>query len=247
MTKIKPTIVNTRPSLQQYETTKSFQDHGFSVISFPCIEIVGEQNKHKILSQLNACVSADVVIFTSQHAVGYAYKLNPSWEISDSIAVIAVGAKTAQALEQNFSGHIWIPKRQNSIGVLELLQGFKHFNGIKLITAVNGRNVIQRFALENKIRLDQINVYKRQLPQVDDNSLSLLEKTDNLYILATSVTTILNLPHLLPGNIWVKVLNSTVICASTRIEKAAMDIGFIKTENMHTANPEKMAVKLQNN
>jgi len=246
MTKIKYTVLNTRLNQQQAETKKCFEDYGFKVISFPCIEIVEEENKHKVVSQLDSCDLNDVIIFTSQHAVRYAYKLNPDWDISNSIAVVAVGKKTAQILEQNFAGHIWIPERQDSIGVLDLLRGFKYFDGIKLITAANGRDVIQGFAAKKQIKIDQINVYKRQLPQVDNNSLSLIEKTDNLYILATSVVTILNLHRLLPENIWNKILKNKLICASSRIEKAALDLGFIKTENMSTANPKKMAVELRN-
>ena len=244
MTKNKQTILNTRPYKQQAQTAKSFDEYGFDVINLPCIEIVAVKDKNKIVSMLNTCGLNDVVIFTSQHAVRHAFKLNPQWDIKNCVAVIAVGMKTAQTYEQNFSGHIWIPQQQNSSGVIELLKGFKNFNAIKLITAEHGRKAIQNFAKENQIKLEQINVYKRQLPKVENKNLMLLEAADSLYILATSVITLLNLQLLLPDHLWRKLLANKVLCASSRIEQAAIKLGFKITKNMNTATPEEMLKSL---
>jgi len=240
----KATILNTRPVAQTESTREVFQQRGFNVIDFPCIEIISVRNKDKVIAQLEHINNRDVIIFTSQYAVQYAYKISPRWQIKEPATVIAVGTKTAQVLEQNFSGNIWIPALQNSQGVIDLLRGIKHFETIKLVSAEGGRNIIRGFAMDNKIELTQINVYKRQLPVIKTELLRQIEQTDNLYILATSVSTINNLKALLPQKLWNKTLSKKIICASARIEIAASGMGFKITENMDTANPEAIAKKL---
>ena len=242
MTKV--AILNTRPVAQAESTREAFQQHGFDVIDFPCIEIISVTNKDKVIAQLEHINNRDVIIFTSQYAVQYAYKISPHWQIKETTIVIAVGTKTAQILEQSFSGNIWIPTQQNSQGVIDLLQGMKHFETIKLISAEGGRNVIQNFAIDNKIDLTQINVYKRQLPVIKTELLQQIEQANNLYILASSVSTINNLKKLLPQKLWTKILSKKIICASARIEAAASRMGFKITKNMDTANPVFIAEEL---
>ncbi|MBL4659383.1 MAG: uroporphyrinogen-III synthase [Alcanivoracaceae bacterium] len=242
MTKV--TILNTRAIAQAESTREALQQRGFDVIDFPCIEIISVRSKDKVIAQLEHINNKDVIVFTSQYAVQYAYKINPRWQIKETAIVIAVGTKTAQILEQNFSGEIWVPTQQNSQGVIDLLQGIKYFETIKLISAEGGRKVIQRFAMDNKIDLTQINVYKRQLPLIKTELFQQIEQTDNLYILATSVSTINNLKALLPQKLWDKILSKKIICASARIETVVSGMGFKITENMDTANPEAIAEKL---
>ena len=242
MTKV--TILNTRPVAQTESTHNAFRQRGFDVIDFPCIKIIAVKNKDKVIAQLEHINNREVIIFTSQYAVKYAYKINPQWQIKETSIVIAVGSKTAQTLEQNFSGDIWIPAQQNSQGVIDLLQGIKHFETIKLVSAEGGRNIIQNFAMDNKIELTQINVYKRQLPDIKIELLQQIEQTDNLYILASSVSTICNLKALLSQKLWDNILSKKIICASARIEAAASKMGFKITENIGSANPEVIAEKL---
>ncbi|HHL31075.1 MAG TPA: uroporphyrinogen-III synthase, partial [Oceanospirillales bacterium] len=155
----KPTVLNTRAYAQQQMTTEVFTDRGFAVLDFPCIEIVDVDDSTLPFSQLHKIGEHDAVIFTSQHAVNYAFKIFPQWLIPDSVIVIAVGAKTAEVLEQHCQAHIWIPEQHNSQGVIDLLKGLKHYEKIQLISAAHGRQLIQRFAQSNNKQWTQINVY----------------------------------------------------------------------------------------
>ena len=154
----KVTILNTRAIDQEQETCAAFKKQGFNVINFPCIEIANIDNQDDVDVQLQQIDAHDVIIFTSQYAVKYTYKINPQWHITDSVTVITIGTKTAQVLEQHFSGHIWTPKQHNSQGVIDLLQGFNEYNAIKLISAAGGRNAIQYFALYCRV------IYSRDYP-----------------------------------------------------------------------------------
>lgn len=239
----KPTILNTRPAALQPSTSDAFTKHGFKVINFPCIEIAQANNPQSIVNQLTLINKQDCVIFTSQYAVRYAYKVYPEFSIPDNAVVITVGSKTAHVLEQHYKGHIWTPEQQNSQGVIDLLKGLADCQIIKLISAENGRELIQKFALKKKIQLQQINVYKRQLPTVDDETIKTIKQTNRLIILATSETTLNHLKILLK-NTWSDLLNQSVICASARIQEMAKSLGFKESYNMQTANPQILAEKL---
>jgi uroporphyrinogen-III synthase len=241
----KPSILNTRAYAQQQMTTKVFTDQGFAVINFPCIEIVDVDDSTVPFSQLHKIGAHDAVIFTSQHAVNYAFKISPQWLLPDSAIVIAVGAKTAEVLEQHCQSHIWIPAQHNSQGVIDLLKGLKHYEKIQLISAAHGRQLIQSYAQSNDKQWAQINVYKRQLPQADATTIKKIKHTEQLYILATSVTILTNLKLLLPQTLWRQLLNNKVVCASARIASAAQAMGFAHICNMNTANVATIAAKLQ--
>lgn len=239
----KPTVLNTRPKALLKVTHEAFVKQGFKVIDFPCIEIVAGTNSNTINCQLAAIQAQDVLVFTSQHAVTHAFNSFDELNITKNTVVIAVGTKTAQVLEQNYSGNIWTPQQQNSEGVIDLLQGLVNCPAIKLISAENGRSAIRDFANKKGIAFEQINVYQRQLPPKNKDAILLISQTQQLFILATSVTTLNNLQILLK-DIHQQVLSFPVVCSSSRIEKAAQRLGFNQTINVNTANPEQMAQEL---
>jgi|GEM_PF-2017523 len=239
----KPTILNTRPLDLQQNTNDAFLHYGFKTINFPCIEIVSVKNKEKASQQLINIDAYDTVIFTSQYAVRHAYRISPELLFPNETTVICVGIKTAEVLEQHFSGHIWIPEQQNSEGVIDLLNGLVRCQSIKIISADNGRNLIQKYAINNALNFEQINVYKRQLPSITINTVKRLHQEERILILATSQTTLINL-KLLTQESWSFLLTQTVACASKRIEQLAKDMGFAATINLQTANSQLIAEKL---
>jgi uroporphyrinogen-III synthase len=244
----KPIILNTRPVSLQQSTKESFNKFDFESISLPCIEITTIADSQPVIEQLKSLSTihsdiTNIIIFTSQYAVKYAFSLNPNFSLANSAIVIAVGTKTSHILEQYYSGHIWIPEQQNSEGVIDLLKGLESLDSLKIISAKNGRTLIQNFAEKNHIECEQINVYQRQLPAVDDYKIQQLKQINNLFILATSETTLINL-KVLAFDSWDHLLQQTVICASQRIQNKARQLGFINCKNMNTANPYEMAEKL---
>lgn len=240
----KPILLNTRPLALQQVTHDAFVENGFDVIKFPCIEIVDVEDSNKIFKQLTGISSKDTLIFTSQYAVRYAFKINPDFLNKKNKITIAVGTKTAHILEQNYTGDIWIPEQRNSEGVIDLLKGLANCQSIKLISAKNGRACIHEFANDLGINFEQINVYQRQIPTINQDCFKSIQQTDPVFVLATSVTTLHNLKSLLKGT-WKDISNQTVVCASKRIQKAAQQLGFKNTLNCQTADPELMAKKLQ--
>lgn len=233
------TLLNTRALAQQQETYDAFIKAGFKVINFPCISIKAIDDIELVKQQFNNIDAGDTLIFTSQQAVHFAFKLNTQLNLQQQ-TLIAVGTKTAESLEQNTNCDIFVPKKQNSEGIIELLQGSKTINTIHLITAPNGRQYIQNFAQRNNIKLQQINVYKRTLPDVSQAALKEIEQSDLLYVLATSIAVINNLKQLISEELWEKIHTSYLVCASKRIADFAKQQGFKKCYNVNSAKPALM-------
>lgn len=231
------TILNTRPEFFSQSTTQVFEDNGFAVINLPCIEITVTKNRAETISKLKQISDKNAVIFTSQHAVTFAYQLQPALRLTKQNTVITVGTKTAELLEQYCHADIWVPEKQNSQGVIELLQNLKDIKSIKLITAANGREEIQLFAQKQGIKLEQINVYQRQLPQANPEISQQIKQNNKLITLATSVTTIKNLKQLVTEATWQYLLNQRIACASLRIAQEAKKQGFKKLINTQSADP----------
>ena len=241
------TILNTRPEFSSQRTAQIFENNGFSVINLPCIAITVTNNPSEIIAKLNKIAANDTLIFTSQHAVTFAYQLYPQLKLTKEHTVITVGTKTAEILEHHSHADIWVPEKQNSRGVIELLRNLKDIQNIKLITAANGREEIQNYAINKLINLEQVNVYQRKLPHVNSDVFKQIEQTNRLVIIATSISIITNLKQLAPKAIWQFLKTQTIACASQRIARQALKQGFENIINTQSANPLQIAQFLSKN
>jgi len=237
---IKPVIVNTRPVSNTRFTQEVFENAGFEVINFPCIQINTVTEYETVILDLENIQKDDIIIFTSPNAVIHAFKITPKWLIPSSCTVIAVGKKTSKHLEHKISNSIWIPTKQNSEGVIALLKGLNDCKQIVLITAPNGRKVIHEFSKDKNIHLKQINVYHRVIPKVNEIQLEKLREAEKLTMLATSINTLENLKQMLCEELLAKLKNHTLLCASNRIVIHAQKQGFYQAINCHSANPDTM-------
>ena len=237
------TVLNTRPTSQSAQTCEVFKELGFEVINFPCIEIVKSDDVEKCQKQISEINSKSIIIFTSQQAVIYAFKIKPDWQISQNSIVIAVGTKTAEYLEQHIKNNIFVPEQQNSQGVIDILKGLKDIPTISLISAENGRHEIQNHANDKNIKLNQINVYQRQIPTIT-KPINWINNSLEASVLATSISIIENLELMVEKKDWLILQNQLFLCASTRIENYAHKIGIKHTLYTSSANSKVMAQKL---
>ena len=234
------TILNTRAVEQQKHTQEIFEKNGFKVINFPCLEIVTVSDRDLVRKQIIETAYSDVFVFTSQNAVVYAFKIQPNWKIPKNATVIAIGNKTAEILEQYYSGYIWVPEKHNSEGAIELIKGLKKTSSLALITGKSGREEIQNYCVSNKIKLTQINVYQRQIPTVDSDVIHEIQNSKDLLILATSTTTLAHIKKMVSEDLYKKLQQQTIISASDRITEFAMKQGFQNIMTTNTAGPEKI-------
>ena len=239
----KGAIINTRPISESSRTIDTFNKYGFKTLSFPCIEIISANNLKECQSQINNIESDSVIIFTSIQAVIHAFKIVPEWKISEDSVVLTVGSKTAQELKTHINNKIHVPKLQNSDGVIKILENLQSLKSITLISAKNGRQEIQKFVKRNNFKLSQINVYQRQIPTNNLNFDKLTHGSD-YYVLATSVVSLKNLKILLDRKQWNDLKSKLIVCASSRIEGIAHEMGLLNTLNTNSANPKYMAKAL---
>ncbi len=236
-------ILNTRPLSESSRTIDTFHKYGFETLSFPCIEITSVNNLKQCHSLINNIPQNTIIVFTSIQAVIHAFEIVPEWKISEDCIVITVGSKTAEELKKHIHNEIRVPKLQNSDGVIKILEDLKSLKSITLISAENGRQKIQKYAIRNNIKLSQINVYQRQLPTNNQDFDELTHGSD-FYVLATSIITLKNLKILLDKKQWNDLKSKLIVSASSRIEDFAHEMGLLNTLNTNSANPKYMAKAL---
>ncbi|QMU56091.1 MAG: uroporphyrinogen-III C-methyltransferase [Candidatus Mycalebacterium zealandia] len=115
-------IVVTRPAGQSADFVKLLQQRGAEVISFPCIEIVPPRswnNADRIIKNLSSC---DFLAFTSVNGVERFFERMKKKALDSralaGIQTVAIGSKTAEALNGFGIEADIIPKKYTAEGVL---------------------------------------------------------------------------------------------------------------------------------
>ena len=158
-------IFNTRSS----ELSDSLRAQGHVVIAQALFDIVPYLSKQD-KAYLTLCFpNIDKLIFLSPNAVRYAASLiMPIWsQRKVSLQVCAIGSKTASLLQAKLACEIFVPKKYfSSEGLLEL-PIFNQVEGehIFVITAPEGRCLLQEKLREKAAILHEIFVYRREMAQ----------------------------------------------------------------------------------
>lgn len=236
-------VVNTRPTPVVDITNRIIENHGFKAFSFPLIDIEYLDFSEEIEAS-NDFQQSDVVIFTSQFAVVSFFQ---SHAIPLQAQCIAVGQKTAEAIESHSSHTVWIPQKQTSEGMIELLSGFKQVRAVSVIGGVGGRREIEKWAAKNHIRYRKIEVYRRKVANHSEKRKSELTELQNPAFLITSVSSLEALHQNLNSAQWLWALQQKAVCVSARIAEKAADMGFKKLLNADSADMDDLLVALKQN
>lgn len=125
------TIAITRPREQMEEAAKLIVEKGGKPYFIPTIEIKGTSNLSAIKNFVNALCEkkVDYVIFMSvngvQHLLAAAASLGLEKQLKtclNTVATMAVGPKTAEALKKNQIHVSLVPEKYTSDGILQALQ-----------------------------------------------------------------------------------------------------------------------------
>ena len=127
------TVAITRPAGQAEEAGKLIEEKGGVPYFIPAIEIKGLTNFSPVKKFVSELLKGqvDYVIFMSTNGVKHLFSaaeaLNQISQLKEGLAktfVIAVGPRTAQALEEEYHVHVSLmPTKYSSEGIIECLQG----------------------------------------------------------------------------------------------------------------------------
>lgn len=234
-------VLNTRPADQAQQLTERIQNAGGTVIACPALQIIPANNKWMHL--LPDLSSVHQAIFISANAVHCCFKqLNINqicWPTH--IKVIAIGPSSAQALMQYSITAIETPKIPDSEHLLNLdsLQQLKK-QTVLLFKGEGGRSLIEEHISDRGAKLIPIDVYKRAMPDINQELLHTIWKDDLVdIILFTSEQSMRQLFIMFgeDAHNWLK--NKPCIVISNRLARTAALLGIknvIITDTEHMLN-----------
>ena len=173
------TVAITRPAGQAEEAGKLIEEKGGTPYYIPAIEIKALSNFapiKKFISKLHNG-NVDYVIFMSTNGAKYLFNAAESLRMEnklkeglDRTSVIAIGPRTAQALDQDYHVHVsLIPQKYSSEGLIESLKDTP-LKGKKIIIPRTSNATPD---LTDKLKgmgalVEEVYVYESRLP-VDEN------------------------------------------------------------------------------
>jgi len=221
-------ILNTRPKEQSIPLSQAIREAGGISIDFPTLVI--EREPSNWLENLPNLTEVHHAIFISANAVDHFYaalkQLGLPWP--STIRTIAIGKATALALTNRDIRVDQTPAIADSDHLLQLsaLKDIRN-QTILLIKGVGGRMDITRTLLQRGAKLVSLDVYRRALPVVSQQTThSLWHDTEVDIILFTSQQAMHNLFTLLGQDARAWLCRTPCLVISERLAEAASLLGI---------------------
>lgn len=220
-------VLVTRPAHQSEGLCELIQTTHGRPVRFPTLEILGPGDKHAARAQLEAAKHVDVLIFVSANAVQYAFPLLPE-QLPFDVAIGAVGRATAKALDEVGLDPTLVPARMDSEGLLAL-PGLRDMQGksVMILRGNGGRELICDTLRERGARVEQVEVYRRALPQRPAGAANLVKNWSQLVdVVTASSNAVLDNLFTLLGDEAEPLLQSTpLVVVSQRMAEHAVQRG----------------------
>lgn len=220
------TIVITRPAGTGASLARHVRAQGGVPVLLPGLSLHAASDSAAARAQWQQAQHDDLMIFTSPAAVRYAIALAP---FESRATVMAVGQSTARALQSHGIAALSPDLRQDSEGVLAMpalqaLQGRR----IALITAPDGRGVLQEQLAARGATLRNVHVYRRGAPRLNRRHIEVaLQLPAATFVLISSAEAMRHLLTLLPAEARNRLRRATAIVSSERIAGLARLDGFV--------------------
>jgi uroporphyrinogen-III synthase len=219
------TVVITRPAGTGSTLARRVRALGGVPLLLPGLSLRAAPDQDAARAQWQQAQHDDVLVFTSPSAVRYALALSPP---ATRAAMVAVGRSTARALRRHGIEAQVPASRQDSEGVLALPL-LLHAQGLRvaLITAPEGRGLLQQQLAGRGASVREVYVYQRTAPRLGRRHLEgVQELPSTACVLLSSGEALHNLQHRLPAEAWRRLCAAAAIASSERIADAARASGF---------------------
>ncbi len=220
----------TRPAHQATDLAAQTQYYAGQAVHFPTLEIIPTKDTTVLLSTLKKLSRYDFVIFISPNSVFNTaesiHRIWPNWP--KNTKTIATGPGTALALKQYDLACDFCPEKDfNGIGLsnLAVLKDIKK-KKILIIKGEGGRLYLAKSLRARGAQIENLNVYKRQLPKIDKDNIPNQEAID--VIICTSHSGLKNLVSLLYPYWQDFLFKKQLLVISLRLADSAKKLGFVK-------------------
>ncbi len=233
-------VILTRPVGRSRALADAVRRSGHQPVALPTAAIAGPEDVDAARAGLLRARTADVVIFTSVAAVGYAAKLLPDWKPRGEL--LAVGPSTAQAGRRR-GWSLTTPDGRYDSEALLALPALKEVAGrrVSLITAPDGRGRLQEALAARGARVDEVFVYRRRPPRWDRrHHRALIAAPARRATLASSVEALAVLARQLDPAEIATLRRGVLVAASARVAEAARTQGWRDVEIASSALPRDL-------
>ncbi len=221
-------VLNTRPSHQADELTRSIQALGGKVISCPALAISPLPSEWK--ETLAPLHTFHLAIFISANAVNHFFTIVQAEHWPSTLPIIAIGPATAAKLNLLHLHVDSVPSLAESESLLTLPCFTKIKNKrILLIKGKGGRDFLSLTLQKQHAFVTELPVYERTIPQLPTNYLEQIWRNDHInIILFTSEQAMKQLFVMLEESAHEWLKNKPCLVISQRLHHAATALG-IKT------------------
>lgn len=219
------TVVITRPAGTGSTLARRVRAWGGVPLLLPGVSLRAAPDQDAARAQWQQAQRDDVLIFTSPAAVRYALALSPPMARA---GVVAVGRSTARALHRHGIEAQLPATRQDSEGVLAL-PVLQHAQGlhVALITAPDGRGVLQQQLAARGAVVREVHVYRRTAPRLGRRHLQAVQDLPaRACVLLSSAESLQHIQAQLPQAAWRRLCAADAIASSERIAEQARTGGF---------------------
>jgi uroporphyrinogen-III synthase len=224
-------VLVTRPMPQGERLCEKIRAIGGSPIYLPTLEIIPPKDPILFQQQVSELKQFDYLIFISPQAVIQSVPLIREYGFPASLKIIAVGAGTAEALQEAGFSDVLFPKEDwRTEGLLALAQLQQvTAKKIAVVRGEGGRELLINTLLARGAMVTSIIAYQRQLPQTDvEEYVKLLKAGVIDSVVSTSNDSLQNLFCMLgeENKLYLQALPLLVV--SERIATCARALGFKK-------------------
>jgi len=231
-------ILITRPEEQAKDFIEALKAQGAEPVSFPTIRIISPRDWAKVDKAIENLRTYDALIFTSVNGVKFFFqRLKQKGKTTRSLkklTMVAIGPKTAAAIEQFQLRVDIIPKKFQAESVVEALekQGIagKRF---LLPRAEKARDVLPKEITKRGGEIDVVTVYRTSKGKGNMQGVKELFRKRLIHVITfTSSSTVKNFVELLAGENISEIIKGTVVASIGPITAdTAASLG-IKTDIM---------------
>ena len=224
-------VLVTRPLDASQQLAEQLDAHGLTPIVMPLYLFTSRKPVPDVSSAWSEGSSRKLAVFTSPRAVHFGLPFIPAYDQLNGIQIAVVGSATRTLLEA--SGYPVQLQARSGFTSEDLLQtpGLADDPGVAVIfCAPGGRETIAEGLRDMGWRVDKAMVYERVPLRPDSEQIEELRKSAELISVWTSVSALNLAEEYLPADVWGKILGSSVLVISSRIQHHLTQLGASRVE-----------------
>ena len=233
-------VLITRPKDASLQLADQLDAHGLTPIVMPLYTFSPSEPVPDVSSAWSEGSSRKLAVFTSPRAVQFGLPLIPAHDQLNGIEIAVVGSATRAVLEAaRYPVHVQAMSGFTSEDLLRS-PALADDPGVAVIfCAPGGRETIAQGLRDKGWRVDMAMVYERVPLPPGAGQIEELRKSGALISVWTSTSAINLAEQYLPVDVWVKILGSSVLAISSRIQQHLVQLGASRVELAYgPGNPE---------